>query len=267
MLTTTEAAAIAGVGTSTIKRWADAGLLPTVRTAGGHRRFEREAIARLLHATAPSSSPAHPPAVDAWLRTLVGGNLHELLGMLQLARSRCASWCEVADDLGVVLTALGLGWREGRFTVADEHRASDACSRALARLGEGILLGTAAPRCVLACAGDDEHTLGLSLAELCLRESGYVSIWLGRHTPLEEILRLVAHGEVELVALSASSASDDAAELAGIARTLASACEPQRVGLLLGGAGAWPEHPGYGVRVRSFAGLQAWLRAFRPSAE
>lgn len=35
-LTTADAAKIAGVATSTIKRWADQGLLPFTRTAGGH---------------------------------------------------------------------------------------------------------------------------------------------------------------------------------------------------------------------------------------
>jgi excisionase family DNA binding protein len=48
MLTTTEAAKAAAVAPSTIKRWADQGMLPFSRTAGGHRRFERFAIERLL---------------------------------------------------------------------------------------------------------------------------------------------------------------------------------------------------------------------------
>jgi excisionase family DNA binding protein len=47
-LTTVEASNLAGVGLSTVKRWADQGLLPHVRTAGGHRRFERFALERFL---------------------------------------------------------------------------------------------------------------------------------------------------------------------------------------------------------------------------
>ena len=40
-LTTTSAARMAGVGVSSIKRWADDGKLRTVRTPGGHRRLIR----------------------------------------------------------------------------------------------------------------------------------------------------------------------------------------------------------------------------------
>lgn len=40
-LTTGQAAAMFGVTTSTIKRWAEAGDLPHTRTLGGHLRFDR----------------------------------------------------------------------------------------------------------------------------------------------------------------------------------------------------------------------------------
>ena len=55
LLTSTEAAAIASVGVSTIKRWADQGTIPYVRTVGGHRRFERSSVERLLRELASAS--------------------------------------------------------------------------------------------------------------------------------------------------------------------------------------------------------------------
>ena len=47
-LTTTQAAQLAAVAPSTVKRWADQGILPFFRTAGGHRRIARIALERFL---------------------------------------------------------------------------------------------------------------------------------------------------------------------------------------------------------------------------
>jgi excisionase family DNA binding protein len=62
MLTTTEAAEVAAVAPSTIKRWADQGILPFSRTAGGHRRFERFVVERLLREQpVPRQNPMRRP--------------------------------------------------------------------------------------------------------------------------------------------------------------------------------------------------------------
>lgn len=46
-----EASELLGVATSTLRRWGDAGRVPTKRTLGGHRRFQRSAIEHLLTET------------------------------------------------------------------------------------------------------------------------------------------------------------------------------------------------------------------------
>ncbi|MBA3468599.1 MAG: excisionase family DNA-binding protein [Herpetosiphonaceae bacterium] len=42
-----EASSLLGVATSTLRRWGDAGRVPTMRTLGGHRRFQRQAVEQL----------------------------------------------------------------------------------------------------------------------------------------------------------------------------------------------------------------------------
>jgi excisionase family DNA binding protein len=44
-LTSEEAARVLGVSEASVKRWAERGLLPTEKTAGGHRRFRPEDVA------------------------------------------------------------------------------------------------------------------------------------------------------------------------------------------------------------------------------
>ena len=50
MLSVTSVAKILGVHPDTIRRWADKGLLPCVRTLGGHRRFRPQDVSQLLNA-------------------------------------------------------------------------------------------------------------------------------------------------------------------------------------------------------------------------
>jgi len=258
MLTTTEAAEVAAVAPSTLKRWADQGLLPFSRTAGGHRRFERLAVERLLREQPASISHGDPVAIS-WVRCLVDGRRHEIDGRLLEARGRLGSWCCVADELAVALAEMGRQWERHGITIAEEHVASDALARALARMGDALPIRIDGPRCLLACAGEDDHTLGLSLAELCLRELGWTPLWLGRRTPVAEVVRVVRTAHVAIVALSASALLGDEHALRAISDEVGSACKERGVGLLLGGAGSWPAQPSFGVRVNSFAALGDYL--------
>ncbi len=47
-ISTKEAMQRLGVGATTIKRWADKGALPSRRTLGGHRRFRRNDVDRIV---------------------------------------------------------------------------------------------------------------------------------------------------------------------------------------------------------------------------
>lgn len=260
-LTTTEAAAIAAVAPSTIKRWADQGLLGYSRTVGGHRRFDRAAVERLLRESTASVGATDEPADDGWVRCLIDGPRFEIDSRLLEARARLGRWCDVADEVAAGLRELGTAWELGHVSIAEEHVASDNLTRALTRAGDSLPTRRDGPRCLLACAANDEHTLGLSLAELCLREVGWTPVWLGRRTPLGELVRLVTQGDAELVSLCASVASRDAAELAAIEAELGAVCVQHDVGLVLGGAGSWPALPTFGTRMESFAAFRELLLA------
>ena len=47
LLSTRAAASLLGVGTTSIKRWSAEGILPCIKTAGGHRRFRRADVLSL----------------------------------------------------------------------------------------------------------------------------------------------------------------------------------------------------------------------------
>ena len=121
--------------------------------------------------------------------------------------------------------------------------------------------GRGRPTCLLACAADEEHTLGLRLAELCLREQGWTPLWLGGRTPVVEVIQQARSGQVAMVALSASAANCDAGTLRFIADTIGQGCKKLGTLLVLGGAGAWPTTPSYGVRLNSFSDFHELLVA------
>lgn len=57
-LTTGAVAAIFGVTTTTVKRWADTGKLAYFRTVGGHYRFRPEDVVALKASTASETTTA-----------------------------------------------------------------------------------------------------------------------------------------------------------------------------------------------------------------
>lgn len=265
-LSTAAAAQLAGVAPSSVKRWADEGLLPCTRTAGGHRRFLLADVQRFL----ASQEALHPASAEAaaqeWLSRLTQGDAHTLLGALFSERGRLGAWYRVADELGRALTLLGEKWKAGELTVLEEHLASERLMRALTQVSARLWSSPGAPTCLLATAEGDEHTLGLALAELVLREAGWNTLWAGRATPGAELVRAIADGDLDMVALSASVSSDNRTRLAAEARAVGAACAQHGVPFVMGGSGAWPEGRDGARRVTDFASFHTLLRELGPES-
>ncbi len=58
LVTSGEAATLLGVADKTVRRWANSGHLPVVRTPGGHRRFRRSDVENLLRIPTPEPTKA-----------------------------------------------------------------------------------------------------------------------------------------------------------------------------------------------------------------
>ena len=256
-LSSRKAAEILGVGTSSVNRWADAGRLLHVRTRGGHRRFRRTDV-ESLSATLHERGPTLGSWVESWMSALLDAP-HTLStqGRLLEERGQRGSWGAVANALGDVLTAIGQRWATGDLSVLEEHAASERLGRALARCAESIPLGANPPRALLATAIGDEHTLGLSLAEVVLREQGWATDWAGRGVSTEDMAGAVLSGRHQLLVVSASSFSCDASLLRRQATALGRACEQANARAVLGGTGAWPSDIPATLRMNDFNKLRS----------
>jgi MerR family transcriptional regulator, light-induced transcriptional regulator len=259
-MTTQEVARLAGVGPTAVKRWSEGGLIRSIRTAGGHRRFVRDEVERFLRGRSGETSPLDR---EPWIGALLEpGDPHAIEALLLSERARTGAWYRVAVTAGQALSRLGALWSAGAVTILEEHRASERLARALARVGDAIPRDPDAPRALLACAEGDDHTLGLALVELVLREAGWATDWAGRRTPIAEIGPALGRG-VRMLAVSASEVSVDAPDLRRQADALGRLSRAAGVTLVLGGAGAWPERPRTGVRFHGLEPFRAFAVAER----
>jgi len=266
LLTSAEVARLTGVGPTAVKRWADAGTLPCIRTAGGHRRFRREDVDRFLARTSGGQDGAR---WDDWIDVLRHDvDSYAVQSLLFGERARRGAWHEVAQTLGQLLTEIGRRWEAGALSVLDEHVVSSALQRGITAIVETIPTDPEAPRCLLAATEEDEHTLGLSLVELCLREAGWRTEWAGARTPAAMIAERVERGDLSMVALSASASMTDGEALRRVVDEAGTACQRVGLPLVLGGSGLWPETPTHGRRfldLRDFFQF-ATLARQRPAA-
>jgi len=262
LLTTRDVAALMGVGPTTVKRWADAGLLPCLKTAGRHRRFARAQVTRFAEAQGALEAEASgaPLDLDEWVELLRGGqHLHEVEARLMGERRRHGAWWKAAQSVAAVLVELGARWSAGRIGVLDEHLASEQLRRALDRCAEGIVPPPNARRCLLAAVEREEHVLGLSLAELVAREAGWATLRAGTHAPAGELAAWARHHASELIALSASGTSMTEEQLRAVVDEVGAAAAVSGVRLVLGGEGPWPAQHPLATRVRSFEAFHRLL--------
>jgi excisionase family DNA binding protein len=257
LLTAPQAARLLGVTSTTVKRWEANGLLKSSLTPGGHHRFRRGEIERFRHVQdAEPDDPAHR-LVEMMLDD---NGPYALQGAMLELRGRLGTWFRVADELGKALTELGRQWETGIRTIAQEHFATRQFQHALWACSSSLLSPPRQPTCLLAAAEGDEHTLGLSLAMLCLREAGWNTVWLGSPTPNTVLTEAIGENRPNMVAVTASSFSCESDELNRQYRKIADASRECHAKIVLGGLGSWPDRPAKGHRVRTFEEFAALLR-------
>ncbi|HEU4382908.1 MAG TPA: helix-turn-helix domain-containing protein [Anaeromyxobacteraceae bacterium] len=256
LLTSAEVARILGVTPGSVKRWADQGVLPRAPAAGPKQRFDRSEVDRLQRRRDAAGGSG-----DQFVDALLGEpDAVALQAALLAERARQGAWWRLAESLARALCEIGARWESGILSILEEHVASERLARALARVAESLPPRPGAPRLLLVTAEGDDHTLGLSLAEVCAREYGWQVLWAGRVTPLAEVVAVVAAGGAEAVAVSASPVCTPG-DLLAQAERLGAICRAGEVALALCGRGPWPEWLPYGDRLCDFASLRDWMDA------
>jgi MerR family transcriptional regulator, light-induced transcriptional regulator len=254
-LTSREAARLLGVSEASVKRWADAGHLRAERTAGGHRRFRPEDLARFRRETAgrggPEAASLRPPApgptagreavepyVGVLFEALVGGRADESAALFVNLRLRVRRVELLADELlSPAMRRVGEMWRTGELTVAQEHVATRTALVALQALRDA----SPAPdwnglRALCCSTEEDFHELPVHVCALILEARGWEVLSLGANTPLYALAEAVAQRRPRLVCV-ASTVLGNPERAAREHVELRRAAARAGAALVLGGAG------------------------------
>jgi len=224
-LTTRQLARLWLVSEATVKRWADAGLLPARRTAGGHRRFLPDEVARfqtergLGRTAAVAAAPAgaglesagRNVGVDSELffNAIVAGHDDAATLLIEAYLDGVEMWRLFDETVARAMHRVGELWHEGSVTVADEHFATRTATRAVERVGVSVRRREGRGRSAVCCAPEGElHELPALCLQVLLESGGWRVRGLGANTPFFTLADAVERHRPDLVCVSATMLLD-----------------------------------------------------------
>lgn len=227
-LTTREVARICRVSDATVKRWAEADLLKSERTSGGHRRFRAEEVARFQREQGLGLKQTHgddslPKLKKKRLDVLKGKSSgNTLFDALVIGSEEQAAQelirlhlegiplTEIFDHLvATAMTEVGDLWAKGELSITQEHLATRAAFAASQKLRSVLPVPTMNGKIAMCCTIEgDLHELPIYLAQLTLENAGWEVINFGANTPLYALAEEVAADPPNLICISATLIND-----------------------------------------------------------
>ena len=223
-LTTRQVADALKVSESSVKRWCDQGVIPTIRTVGGHRRIPsngfREFMENSNRGKAIISGAASIKNVDLdnsrdlvaeFEKSIVEGSEVACRAALEQYYARCKTFATLADELiAPTFRRLGELWSCGEIEIYQERRGCEICQRVLHQFLQSLSAESQhAPFAVGGTPSGDHYSLSNQLSELVLRECDWNTRNLGSDLPLMTIARAAQKFDAKLVWLSVSHLEDE----------------------------------------------------------
>lgn len=251
VVTTRQAAQALGVSEASLKRWCDQGLLPAVRTPGGHRRLPLNGVVQFVRARhlelvrprllgLPSSVPrtvGDTEALRAAVRTaLEGANEDDLRGLVLGSYLAGTPASEILDDIvAPAFRAIGDRWADGEVAIYQERRAVEICTRVLFQLRALIPLPPpGAPQAIGGTLSGDPYALPTMMLEIVLGEAGWRAQSYGCGLPATTLVDALRNVRPRLLWLSISTFQSEQQFVTDCA-TLYAAAQELGVAVLVGG--------------------------------
>ncbi len=177
-LSTKEVAATMGVSPSTVKRWADQGVLTCHRTEGAHRRFLKSDVLDL----------SRSKGEDPWRDVVHRGSASEIASFFRFERFKGVSWDEIRVRVKNMMVELESERSDGGIKYAEFAEVYQKCMRALILLGEQLPAPSGKRWYVLSHSTRGSR-IGAQLVELALKQEGINVVYLAGESDYSELLQ------------------------------------------------------------------------------
>jgi methanogenic corrinoid protein MtbC1 len=259
ILSTVDVARLFNVTETTVKRWADGGILRCQKTPGGHRKFPVRHVVEFAERSkfepvGVLSLPAHDGLGPTIQTAMLNRDFHALAGAFvekalspdrmdlylfvsYLYEHHIALW-EIFDNvLRPGMREIGQRWHSGEIGINQEHRASYETLDALTRLQSEIFIKPPNGKSVVfACMGEDLHEIGLRVAASMFEAEGWTAHYIGARTPPDAVIGALEDLHPSVLALSLTYASDPHRVLEEL-ELLGKRVRAMNVRLIVGGTG------------------------------
>jgi len=215
-----------GVSESSMKRWCDLGLIPTVRTAGGHRRLPISAVLSFIrenhHQLVDPELLGLPPAAGTGARITQRGReeLRDALLVGDEPRARRVifdcwlagrSLAGICDEyIAAAFTEIGELWACRDADIYQERRACEIALRILHEVRRGLAAGASEWTALGGTTEGDPYLVATTMAEVVLQEIGWTSRSLGASVPITSLATAIRENRPKLFWVSVSYLPDEA---------------------------------------------------------
>lgn len=215
------------VSESSLKRWCDQGLLPSLKTSGGHRRLALDGVLRFVQESGRQLT--HPELLGLPARTgtgkrtlsaaqndlfssLLAGDETKCRQIVFDAHLSAVPLSRVFDEVvAPAFQRIGDAWACGDAQVYQERRAVETIERVLYDLRQSLSPPAAgAPLAIGGTPSCDPYSLATGMVELVLRQKGWAAHSLGSQLPLDTLVAAIEHMRPRLFWLSVSYLDDEA---------------------------------------------------------
>lgn len=172
--------------------------------------------AALATRSEPQTDPQNTDVLEHYLSVLRSHRVDRFRDLLTQALMRDGLARFVTNICGPLTRRIGEAWAAGDLEIFEEHLYTESMQGVLRNAITSMPTRGQTPRVLMTTLPDEQHGLGLLMAEAILSLEGCACTSLGIQTPILDIVRAATFGGFDVVALSFSSATPQGAVIEGL---------------------------------------------------